>query len=326
MLTNNSWFRQRVKKLAYKSMNFSEATQLFLDSMIGIRSDKTVQWYRESLLSAMKVIGDVNVHNITITELRKYRVFMTGKTTKYGGDSDHPQQKGTLSPWTIHDRIKAVKRFFTWLHDEGHIAENPAIRLETPRPPVKPKPGVSDTDAEKMLRAVRGSARDYAIMVFVRDTGCRLGGVTNLKISGLDLDSKIKTAQVSEKGDQDRTVYISDQAADALVAWFQARPDWVNHDIVFTTYGGKPISEHGTYEIFRRAAEDAGVKKHWSPHEWRHRFAKKMIANGANLQQVSQILGHKKIGITSEFYGQLPDEEIAKAYKRYYLSPEEPDQ
>lgn len=311
----------------YNPMKINKAIDLFLQSLSGVRSQATIRWYNDLLRRFAACFADRLIDEITIYDLRSYRSELVEKRTRYGGGSTHPEEAEGLSPFTIHASIKAVKRFFSWCHEEELIPSNPASRLEVPPLPRKTRKGINDEDADKMIRTAKAHPRDYAILCFVRDTGCRIGGVTSLKISNLNLNSNVDAerlqAVVYEKGAQDRTVYLTPTALKALEAWMEIRPDWVSHDLAFTTYGGKPLTEKGVYEIFRRIAQQANIRENWSPHEWRHRFAKTLLSNGANLQQVSQMLGHKSITVTSQFYGKLAQNQVQEAYQRYYAKPKE---
>lgn len=320
-------FRKKIKIQLAKRMNTEEAAEAFLASMSGLRAEKTISWYRNLLIPFARHFPGRDIETLTLNELRGYRAHLVKKDTIYGGGSTHKAEKGHLSPWTIHAGVKAIRRLFAWLYEEGIISNNPALRLEIPPLPSETKQGISDDDAEKMVRASRMSPRDYAILVFIRDTGCRIGGLTSLKISNLNLKARHEKdryrALVTEKGQKDRIIFMSKAAYNAIRTWLEVRPDWINHDYVFTTYGGKPLTEVGVYEIFRRLARQTGVDESWSPHEWRHRFARKLLSNGANLQHVSQILGHNSITVTSRFYGKLALGQIEDAYERYYAGVSE---
>lgn len=306
-------------------MNLSEAVQLFLDSMRGVNSDKTVAWYAERLAVLVDHFGgDRALTAITIGDLRKYRMAVLSIEKRYGKRGSRPQENGHLSLFTVNATLKAAKRLFSWLHTEGILENNPAARLELPPIPTTTRTGVNDDDAEKIIHAARTKPRDYALVLFLRDTGCRIGGACSLRLEDLDLQRC--QATVVEKGSQQRVVYFGEAAAKAIQVWLELRPDWVTHSQVFCSYGGKPLIERGVYEVFRRLAAEAGVDENWSPHQWRHRKARKMLGNGANLQQVSQLLGHKSIEVTSRFYGKLAEGQLRDAYFRYYEEEDGEDQ
>lgn len=302
-------------------MDTDEAVKSFVASLQGFRSQNTVDWYNYHLSHFAKHFPSKDIRTLTITDLRGYRAYVA---TRNALPKHHQTKeiKKHLSPYTVHSSVKCVRRFFKWLYDEGVITQNPALRLEVPPLPKETREGISDEDADKMIKASRGTTRDYAILLFVRDTGARLGGVTDLKLSSLNFKSRdphIKNrVKITEKGEQDRYVYMEDATVRAMEAWLEARPEWASHDFVFCTHHGAPLTEMGVYEIFRRIARQAGVKSNWSPHQWRHRFARRLLNRGANLQQVSQMMGHASITVTSRYYGKLAQGDVQDAYYRYH--------
>ena len=80
---------------------------------------------------------------------------------------------------------------------------------------------------------------------------------------------------------------------------------------------GKKLTSAGIYQIFKRAARDAGVEKSWSPHQWRHAFARNFLRNGGDIGILSQILGHASIHVTLLHYGSLENSDLQKAHLKY---------
>jgi len=296
-----------------KVMELSRALELFLESQIGEVSAQTQRGYRQRLAVVVKGLGaGQEVEAITPEMLRRWRADLVGRGTRYADHPGRPTEQGGVSPHTLHSYVQAVKYFFQWLMVEGYMPHNPAERLRLPRLPEQTPKAISDLDLKLLLaEARRSGSRDYAIVLFLADTGCRVGGLCSLLLSDLDLPAR--RAVVKEKGGKARTLYFVDHTASALAAWLAERP--AGGAIVFTGRLG-PLKPNGVYQLLKRLARRAGVQGRWNPHSLRHAAARSMLQNGANLSTVSRILGHSDIGVTARFYTRWTDNEIAQEHDR----------
>ena len=279
-------------------MQLAEAVERFLRSLDGVKSAATVKWYHRRLSALAAFLGQQETADVTTDDLRRWRATYNGR----------------VSVWTLHGYVRAVRRLFRWLVDEGLLTDSPARRLELPRLPEEPRKGISDNDRDKIIEAARQTGpRDYALVLFLADTLCRVGGLVGLRVFDLDLDAG--EALVHEKGDKSRTVFILDDTVDALRAWLKERGDPGSH-YVFTGKKGR-LSTWGIYQILERLAKSADVKRNWNPHNWRHGGARGMLQRGASLGHVSQILGHSGIDVTNRFYGTFARSELKAAHRKY---------
>lgn len=205
-----------------------------------------------------------------------------------------------LSPYTLQKYIKALKRFFKRLEELGEIKESPARVLRQKRlaPKVGKDKAATDNEVELILKVCFGDARNYALVYFIADTGCRAGGAATLRLSDLDLGNL--TAKVVEKGDKARPVWYSSECAHALKLWIVERPP-VPGDYVFCTYEGQPLSSAAVSQIIRRAAIRAGVRSMGS-HALRHRKGHQLADSGVAITVAAAALGHSDSRITADFY------------------------
>jgi len=285
-------------------MHLAEASRLFVQSLQGVQSPATVMWYERRLAPLLALFGGCPVEAVSLDELRGYRAAIAGRP---------------LSPWTLHAYIRAARRLFAWLVEEGRLSASPAARLELPALPLEPAKGISPSDREKVLAAARDSPRDYALCLFLADTGARVGGVAGLQIADLELSSG--RALVREKGSKARTVYLTCRTCRALRVYLGGRragPVWLGCT-------GAPLRSSGIYQLIKRLARRAGTEGRTNPHAWRHGAARGWLKAGANLAQVSQLLGHADVGVTVKFYGGFVDEELKAAHRRYTVVNEEED-
>lgn len=289
-------------------MKLSEAADLFYTSMIGVKADTTVTWYRKHISLLIDFLCDPPIETVDLFALERFRASLD-RPSKANG------RKGKISPYTIHAHVRSQKRFFTWLYRRQIIEKNPADFLEKPRLPKQPRKGITPQAAEKMLDLSRSSCRDYAILLFIRDTGCRAGGVYNLLTENLDIIHN--SAIVREKGDKERTVFFTTETALALAMYgsFRENPLEDEHFFLSETYH-EPMTYSGVYQIFRRLAKKAKVKTKFSPHQWRHAAARSWIKAGMNLKVVAEILGHGSEQITGDIYGTLGEDELHELYDK----------
>ena len=182
----------------------SDAINLFLDSRIGIVGAKTMRINRGYLRSLTDFFGkEQAVEALTLNHLRTWRANLFRRETKYASESTwRPEETGALSVHTIHGMVRTCRQFFRWLHTEGILTANPAQRLELPPLPKEPPKAISDANIQKMLDVARLSARDVALIWFLRDTGCRLGGAATARLQDLDLEQGVVIVRATGRGGQ----------------------------------------------------------------------------------------------------------------------------
>jgi site-specific recombinase XerD len=258
----------------------------------------TLRWYHHRLRPFIEGYGDREVGEITIDDVREYMAAI---------------QERKCSEHTKYSFVRVVRRLFKWLFEEQRIQGNFYRKIRLPRLPQPVPKGIEMADASALLRDCSGDpagVRDKAIMLFLLDTGCRAGGLCNLKVSDLDLDER--RAQVYEKGDKGRFVLLRPQTCEALRKWLGSRaPNAV--DRVFTSLTEpRAIEPNTVVQMLRRRAKRAGVGGRVNPHSWRHAFAREWIRNGGDLASLSDMMGHTQIAVTKRYAVFLVDEHREK--------------
>lgn len=289
-------------------MKLSEAAGYFYVSMITVRADTTIVWYRKKIDSLISFLNDPDIADVTEWDLERFRASLDRPSAALG-------RKGKVSIYTVHGYVRAIKRFFNYARFRRLIKENPAEFLEKPRLPKQPRKGISLDDSERMLEIAEiESRRDYAMLMFFRDTGCRAGGVYNLLTEDIDIEHNV--AVVREKGDKIRTVFFTSSTALALARYKLWRENPSDHPQFFLSEDRKhnPISYKGVYQVFRRLAKKAGIKSKFSPHEWRHAAIRSWLKAGMNLKSASELAGHSGEQVTGDIYGTLDEAELHTLY------------
>lgn len=302
-------------------MELDSAIELYLAAHQGMISPKTMRLYKQSLGVLRDFFGSREVSTITLDDLRAYRTALFERNERYGENSSRPREQGRLSVWTIHGHIRIARQFFRWHFTEGKITLNPAARLELPALGNEPPKGISEEDMQKMLAAAKASSRNYAILMFLADTGCRIGGVAELELADLDLENR--QAIVHEKGKHGRkkvrTVFFNSPTAEALKMWLVERQQMgkaQNTQRVFVGRKG-PLTTVGLYQIIRAIGRVVGITGRFNPHSFRHGLARSLLQRGLDLGRVSRILGHSDEKVTAQFYGVFSQQELADAHAKY---------
>lgn len=271
---------------------------------------KTISWYAANLRAWSAFVGSRDWLDPDVS--REFIVNLSSCDTLY---ADHPHRlpkAGHYSVYTLRARLRAIKRFFNWLSEEGRINTNPARLLRMPRTPKLLPRGISVCDFERLLAAVDGP-RDRSLLLVLRDTGCRSAEIAGLRVRDVDLDKGI--AVVIGKGGQERFTFLSPPTCEALKKWMGLRAGLSPDDPVFVTAKG-PFRPCTLNEVLRRLASRAGVTGRCNPHSFRHAFARDWLLSGGDLVSLSHILGHVDIQ-TTRIYASFATAELQEMHRRH---------
>ena len=203
--------------------------------------------------------------------------------------------------------LSSLRSFFDWLILEGERKDNPCDRVDAPKLGRYLPEVLSVEEVTSILESVDTAAgwtglRDRAILEILYRCGLRVSEACGLQISHVYLTEGF--VRVVGKGDKERLVPLGEMAADAFAQYLQARPEAAEpafDDIAFLNKNGRPLSRVAIFNLVKKQALLAGVRKEISPHTFRHSFATHLIENGADLRVVQEMLGHESI-LTTEIY------------------------
>lgn len=295
-----------VVETVIRYVTVTNAISSFLSIALMGKAEQTKIWYRDRLSLLASVIGkDRPLSEILEIDLIAWRESI---------------EKRNLSPDTIHGYVMATRRLFRWLFKCGIISMDLTTELYLPRLPRRGRKGISDENAQRILdEAERHSTRDFAMLLFMASTSARRGGVAGLLLTDLRLDQSepfCRQARVFEKGQKERTVIMDALTISALRVWLAIRPAGSDH--VFVSVEGMPLTAEAVSEVVDRYKRRLGLVGNCSPHQWRHRWFRRMISNRMPLAQAAQLGGHESVDITYRYYGQFAFDELAEAYDRYF--------
>jgi len=297
-------------------MNLSHATEDFL---LAKRADglaeKTIKWYVSNLGQFLAVFGDRPVKEVTTRQLREYIVEFQSQDHAYQDAPQKPPQGGGVSPDTVEARKRALHSFFSWCATEYSI-DNPMKGIKRKKHKPRPK-AMHPRDFVKLFDATLDNVagiRDRALLAFIADTGCRLGGALGLTMS--DLMMKQGRAVVTEKGSKPRMVYFTLVASRFIYKWLEVRETDSQH-VFISLESGEQLSEWGAYEILKRLKARSGVTGKINPHSMRHHFARQYLMNGGDLVSLARLMGHADIKTTADAYAIFSDDELSEFHHKY---------
>lgn len=229
-----------------------------------------------------------------------------------------------LAPSSICRHLASLSTFFRFLVLEGRLSDNIAKLLVAPavwdRLPTVLSPGAVERLLEAPDPATRLGRRDRALLETLYATGCRASEVAGLR--PVDLDLKSGVARCIGKGNKERRVPLGSRAVAALESYIRLdRPALVafrpDTGTVFVSKSGRPLSRIGLWSIVKRSARSAGLPATISPHTLRHSFATHLLAGGADLRAVQEMLGHASIA-TTQIYTRVELSRLRQVHARYH--------
>jgi len=229
-----------------------------------------------------------------------------------------------LAPSSICRHLASLSTFFRFLVFEGKLSDNVAKLLVAPavwdRLPTVLGPAAVDRLLSVPRADTRLGRRDRAALETLYATGCRATEVVNLRPSDLDLRGGL--ARCVGKGNKERWVPLGARAVSAVSAYMTTdRPFLVSRHpetaTVLVSKSGRPLSRTGLWRIVKQHARAAGLKGDVSPHTLRHSFATHLLAGGADLRAVQEMLGHSSIA-TTQIYTRVELSRLREVHARFH--------
>jgi integrase/recombinase XerD len=301
-------------------MNFDELLTKFLGYLqIRNYSPRTVSDYGYNLGSFFRFLEQkaiADVQGITTATLTDFQRWFYYQPTKRG------QARGVVNQNLV---LATVKSFFRFLKNEGFIHGNPAEAVEYAREPRSlPRNVLTPKEANRIIDSIDTTTalgyRDRTILEVFYATGVRNQELRNLTVADANLEEELLRVN-GGKGGHDRVVPLSRVACKFLETYLKGiRPQLVGGkttDKLFVSFRGNPIDGHTVGDVVKKYARLASVKKHVTPHVWRHTCATHLVKNEANLRHVQDILGHRSLH-TTERYLSLTITDLKEAHRKFH--------
>jgi integrase/recombinase XerD len=286
--------------------------QAFLDYSAGEchLSENTVAAYGRDLKRFATWLQDRQVAALTIRDLADYTAWL------------HAQG---LSPATLARHLVSLKVFFRYLQLEGVLQTNLAELLGSQKLWQRVPKVLSPEQVDRLLQSPAKFdpfwRRDRALLELLYATGCRASEISHLKLHDLHLDEAY--CMCRGKGDKERLVPLGQRAIEAV-------RDYLEHERgvlaaraggeapwVLLSYRGRRLRRERIWELLKHYALRVGAPPTVSPHTLRHSFATHLLAGGADLRQVQEMLGHASIA-TTQIYTHVDTSRLKAIHRRFH--------
>lgn len=271
-------------------------------------SKNTIQSYQRDLRKFFAYLDDVGIEDIkkiNRTTLNSYVLFM---------------EKENFASSTISRNVAALKAYFHYLVREKILEDDPTEFLKAPKIEKK-QPGILTVEEVDLLlsqpsKDTPKEIRDKAMLELLYATGIRVSELISLTVDDVNMASSYIRVR---DGSRERIVPFGTPAKQALKNYLKnartvliASPD---EQVLFVNCSGQPMSRQGFWKILKKYGKQAGIEEDITPHTLRHSFAAHMVANGADLHAVQEMLGHSDVS-TTQIYAKIASSRIKDVYTK----------
>ena len=221
-------------------------------------------------------------------------------------------------------RTAAIRMFFRHLKERHRLRANPSDLMDSPRKARALPRVLTEEEVARMIDEVKGddprALRDRALLETLYGCGLRVSEACAMKVE--DIIAEGELLRVFGKGSKERVVPIGGGAGRALSAYMDGgRGALTKGDLsethVFVTRLGRPFTRQGVFKIVRERAAAAGIAAdRISPHVLRHSYASHMLARGADVRVIQELLGHADVG-TTQIYTHVDSSRFAEIHRRH---------
>ena len=260
-------------------------------------SEKSLKYYKATIEMMIATV-EKSIKHIETDDIRRY-------LTEY-------QEKKNSSKVTIDNIRRILSSFFSWLEDEDYILKSPVRRIHK----VKTGTNIKETYSDEALELMRDNCielRDLAIIDMLASTGMRVGEMVLLNRN--DIDFNERECIVFGKGNKERVVYFDARTKIHLQNYLDSRTD--NNPALFVSLKApyERLRIGGIETRLREFGKQLGLHK-VHPHKFRRTLATMAIDKGMPIEQLQQLLGHRKIDTTLQ-YAMVKQSNVKIAHRKY---------
>jgi integrase/recombinase XerD len=270
----------------------------------------TIEAYQRDLGRFRIWLGDRGIATLTIRDLSDFVASL------------HSER---LSPATIARHVVALRMFFRYLQLEGLLSENLVELLGSQKLWKRVPEVLTVKSVEQFLGGPDADdslpCRDRALLEMLYATGCRASEVSNLRVADLHLDQS--HCLCYGKGNKQRVVPLGKPAVAAVRKYMvEERPRLAagqepEPEFLFLSRSGRRLRREAIWERVKKYAAKTGVSMTIGPHTMRHSFATHVLAGGADLRQVQELLGHASIA-TTQIYTHVDHARLKKVHQKHH--------
>jgi len=260
-------------------------------------SEKSLKYYKATINAMLNELKK-DIKHIVTEDIRKY-------LTEY-------QEKKKSSKVTIDNIRRILSSFFSWLEDEDYILKSPVRRIHKVKSAINIKETYSD-EALELMRDNCNELRDLAIIDMLASTGMRVGEMVLLDRN--DINFNERECIVFGKGSKERVVYFDARTKLHLQNYLDSRTD--DNPALFVSLKSpfERLKIGGVEVRLREFGKKLGISK-VHPHKFRRTLATMAIDKGMPIEQLQQLLGHRKIDTTLQ-YAMVKQSNVKIAHRKY---------
>ncbi len=309
MAVNRKQIKPRRVAAAENAAKWREAFVRYVRSECHL-AENTVLAYDRDLRRFIEWLGNRRIEGLTISDLASYPAWLT-------------QQE--LAPASISRHVVSLKVFFRYLQLESVLTENQAELLGTQKLWQRVPTVLSPDEIDTLLTAPKPPQpwmrRDRAMLELLYATGCRVSELSTLPVRDLHLEERYCVCH--GKGDKQRVVPLGKKAVAAVQSYLEhERPRLVARQttpsmFLLLSSRGARLRRERIWELLKLYAKQTGCSPDLSPHSLRHSFATHLLAGGADLRQVQEMLGHASIA-TTQIYTHVDHSRLKKVHAAFH--------
>lgn len=284
----------------------------------------TLLSYRRDLAAYLRFLVRAGVEDPASVTEEHVHAYVASLRSARGGTQPHAAS-------SVARALAAVRGWHKYLLVEGAVPADPAGAVSPPKLP-KRLPKALTIDQVAALIGAAGVAdgprdlRDRALLEFLYATGARISEAVGLDVD--DMDTSAETVRLFGKGSKERVVPVGSYARGAIDAYLSVarpalaavrtarysagRPAGDGAALFLNSRGGR-LSRQSAWQVLRDAATRAGLTEHVSPHTLRHSFATHLLAGGADVRVVQELLGHASV-TTTQIYTLVTVDSLREVY------------
>ena len=275
-------------------------------------SQYTIEHYQHDISEFFMFMAEQAIADLTKVEYQDVRIYLTELYDK------------KMSRKSVARKISSLRSFFKFLLREEKVAENPFALVSIPKAQKKLPEFFYEEEMMQLFNACEASTplgqRNKALLELLYATGIRVSECSQIRLK--DLDMYLSTVLVRGKGSKERYVPFGSFAQDAL-------DTYINHgrkkllangnvqENLFLNARGGPLTARGIRTILDKIIEKSSLTGKIHPHMLRHTFATHLMANGADMRTVQELLGHAFLSST-QVYTHVTNEYLKKTYMAHH--------
>ncbi len=267
-------------------------------------SENTCLSYKRDLVKLQQYCNGLAIHDarqVSAANLKSYIVYL---------------EAGSFKAATISRNVASIHAFFHYLYNEHIVETDVSESIQAPKIEKHIPEIMTEEEVRRLLAQPKSSdpkgIRDKAMLELLYATGIRVSELIGLKISDVDLSKDLLKCK-------NRVIPFGSNAREALAEYLKESRDALlkgnESDILFPSCLGDPMSRQGFWKLIKAYGKKAGIQMEITPHTLRHSFAAHMMAGGADVHSVSEMLGHSDV-YTTQVYAQLGQNDLRKVYSQ----------